>query len=121
MKELARYGVAGTVTVGMTASLLTAVLEAGALRAVWVAAVVALPVQVVVFGGLLAGRRRPNEFLAALAGGTLARLGALLALAAWVWWTKAVPAAALLLSAAGFFFMLMLLEPVFYRPKAGVR
>jgi hypothetical protein len=85
--------------------------EAGR-NGVLVAALIALPLQVVAFAALSAGRTRTTRFLAAWVAGTLARMIAVFAGAFVVVWAG-LPAAPALLALAGFFLGMLLLEPVF--------
>lgn len=84
-----------------------------------IAALVALPVQVVTFGLLLRFRDRLNGFLAAWVGGMLTRVVVLAVVAVFAVRSGSERAVPMLLALAGFFFALLLLEPLYFRPAAG--
>ncbi len=84
-------------------------------RAVWLAAVIAWPVQLMAYAALLAGRRRGHGFVVGWASGMLLRLAAVGAVALWVTRGTAMDPASALLSLVGFLMVLVLLEPLFLR------
>lgn len=115
MRVLTLYALAAAVAVAAVCAGLGALLRPEALAAVaWMGAL-AWAVQVALFAPVLAARGRGNAFLAAWAGGTVARFAVLGAAAWWVWHSRALPLAPSLLALAGFLFLLLLLEPVFFR------
>jgi len=79
------------------------------------AALVALPIQVVSYALLVRHRDRVNGFLAAWVGGTLVRMLAIGAVAALVIWSRHDAGLPMLFALATFFFALLLLEPVYFR------
>jgi hypothetical protein len=82
---------------------------------VWVAAAVALAVQVPAFGALVSARRRGRDFLVSWAAGMALRFAAIAGAAYWVTRRTSLDGAATLLSLVGFVFLLVLLEPAFLR------
>lgn len=116
MSPWMRYGVAGLVFLVLTTGMLWPWLDRPGRAGVTGAALVALPLQVVLFALLRASRQRMNRFLIVWAGGTLIRMGVVVAAVAVVMKTSAPPAPTLL-ALAGFLFGLLLLEPVFFRPE----
>lgn len=82
-----------------------------------VAAAVAWVVQVVSFAALSALRRTTKGFLAAWAGGTVARMMVILVAAWFVTRQPGLPPAPTLLGLAGFFFGLLLIEPLFLEER----
>ena len=115
MKTWLRYlGIAGLVAalVAMGAVLF---LEGGRERGLLWAAGMALAVQVGAFGLLLRYRGRPQGFLAAWLGGTMARLLGLGGMAVIVVRRDDIDPLWALLGIAGLFFVLHLLEPLALR------
>jgi hypothetical protein len=125
MRSWLRYlGMAGLVTalVAIGAVLL---LEGSRERGLLWAAGLALAVQLGAFGLLLRYRRRPQGFLAAWLGGTMARLLGLGGMAVVVVRRDDVDPLLTLLGLAGLFFVLHLLEPLALRgagtkPETGI-
>jgi len=113
VKGTLRYGLAGIAGLGIAVALLWPWLDAPARRGVAVAAAVAWLVQVGAFAALNRARERMRPFLAAWAGGTVVRMGVIVA-AAGAAWLGDLPPASTLLALAGFFFGLLLLEPLFF-------
>lgn len=89
--------------------------DPSARRGLLLAALVAYPVQVCAFALLVRWRDRMNRFLAAWVGGTLVRMGLILAVALVLLRVPDTEPLATLLSLAGFLFGLLLLEPFFFR------
>lgn len=96
-------------------------LLAGAERAVgaWVAAAVAILVQLPSFGALVASRRRGRDFLVSWASGMLLRFGVIAGVAFWVTRRTSLDPSVTLLSLVGFVFLLVMLEPAFLRLGDG--
>jgi len=88
---------------------------------VLLAGAIALSVQVVAFALLIRFRNRWNTFLVVWVGGTLFRMGLVLAVAVVVLSAEMAGAVPLLLSLAGFLFGLLLLEPVYFQREVGRR
>lgn len=80
-------------------------------RGVLVAGAIALPFQLIHFGGLAAQPTGSTRFMAAWVGGTLLRLVAVAGAAFWVASMEGVDTLASLLALVGLFFVLLLLEP----------
>lgn len=111
-----RYGFAGFILVGLLGAAVWPFLGPDARRGVLVGAAVAYPIQLVAFGLMVRYRDRANAFLAVWAGGTLVRMGSVLAVGLLLLKVEVADPTALLLALAGFFFGLLLLEPLFLRP-----
>lgn len=115
MKAGTAYAATGLVALGLLVLGLWPWLDPAGRNGVLLAAGVAWPVQVGAFAILLRHREEPRRFLAAWVGGTLARMGLVLAAAFVVARVEGVAPVPALLALAGFFFGLLLLEPVFFR------
>jgi len=83
------------------------------------AALVAYPVQMLAFFLLVRFWRDRKRFLLVWIGGTVARMGIILAAALVLTRWGGPPPAPTLLGLAGFFFGLLLLEPLFLRPRGA--
>lgn len=103
--------------VAVAVGLLWPVLSPSGRTGVLLAAVVTWPVQAVAFGLLCRKRDRPNGFLAMWAGGTLVRMGLVLAAGIVVVRRPELPPVPTLLAMASFFFVMLLLEPLFFLPR----
>ena len=115
MRAVLRYAAAGAALVGLGVAVAWPVLDPRGRSGVLVAAAVALAVQVPAFAFLVRGRGRGTTgFLAAWVGGTLVRMGTILAAGLLLLGAAGVPPAPTLLGLAGFFFGLLLLEPLFW-------
>ncbi len=117
MTRLLRYGFVGFLLVGVVGAAIWPLLGPDARRGLLIAAAVAYPIQLVAFGLMVRYRDRANAFLAVWAGGTLVRMGSVLAVGVLLLKVEVADPAALLLALAGFFFGLLLLEPLFLRPR----
>ena len=84
-----------------------------------VAALVAYPVQMVAFFLLIRFWGDGTRFLLVWVGGTVVRMGVILAAALVVSQMTILPPGPTLLALAGFFFGLLLLEPLFLRPRGN--
>ena len=91
-------------------------LSASARTGVLVAALVAYPIQMLAFFLLVRVWEDRKRFLLVWVGGTVVRMGAILASALLLTQLGGLPPAPTLLGLAGFFFGLLLLEPLFLRP-----
>lgn len=109
------YAAASLALLVGSASALGWLMEPDGQRAVWLAAGVAYPVQLLAFGLLVVARRKGRDFMVAWATGMLLRFAVIAGLAFWVTRGESVPAAAALVSLVGFVFVLVLLEPLFLR------
>jgi len=110
-----RYAGAGLALVGVAIALLWPWLDPPGRRGLVLAGAVAWPVQVVAFWLLVRRREELQSFLIAWVGGTLVRMGIVLAAAFALLRIDGVSLTPTLLGLAGFFFALLLLEPVFFR------
>jgi len=84
-----------------------------------VAGLVAYPVQMVAFFLLIRFWGDGTRFLLVWVGGTVVRMGVILAAALVVSQMTILPPGPTLLALAGFFFGLLLLEPLFLRPRGN--
>jgi hypothetical protein len=114
-----KYAATGTAVVALVTLALWPFLTPDARTGVITAGAIALPVQVGAFALLIRARGDQNGFLAVWAGGTIVRLLVLALVAAVAIRFETPGTVALLLALAGFFFGLLLLEPVYFRPRAG--
>lgn len=80
---------------------------------VWLAAAVAMVVQLVAFAALASARRQGRDFMLSWASGMLLRFAAIAGVAFWVTRGTTLDAAVTLLSLVGFVIVLVLLEPLF--------
>lgn len=111
---MVRYAVVAALFVAGVIAVLWPWLGPDGRRGLILAGALAYPVQLAGFGLLMRYRRRMKAFLAVWAGGTVLRLGLVLAtgvLLFRVTWLAPMPT---LLSLAGLFFGLLLLEPLFF-------
>ena len=115
MTSSSRYAAVGSAVVAGALLLLWPMLDPVSRHGVAIAALVALPIQIVSFALLVRFRDRMRGFLAAWVGGTLARILAIGAVAFFVLRSSADGALALLVALAAFFFALLLLEPVYFK------
>ncbi len=83
------------------------------------AAAVAYPVQMLAFFLLVRFWKDRKRFLLVWVGGTVVRMGVILAAALVLMRWGGPPPAPTLLALAGFFFGLLLLEPLFLRPRGA--
>ncbi|MGD8321797.1 MAG: hypothetical protein PVJ02_15220 [Gemmatimonadota bacterium] len=119
MSTALKYAATGTAVVALVTLVLWPVLGSDARRGVVTAAAIALPIQILAFALLIRVRGKLNGFLAVWAGGTLVRIAVLGIVAVVAIRANAPGTIALLFALAGFFFVLLLLEPVYFRPRAG--
>ncbi len=114
MRPLLSYAAASAVILTGLAAGVIVLVDAAEPAAVWLAAGIAWPVQVVAFWALLASRGGPG-FMLSWAAGIALRFGAVGAVALWLTRTGAYDPATGLVSLVGFVFVLVLLEPLFLR------
>lgn len=115
MKAWLAYAMVGGV-VTLAGALLGSVLVAdAAVRAVWFAAALAYPLQLLAFAVLVAVRERQNLFLLGWLGGLVLRFLTVGVVAFWLSRTPVFPIEPALLSLVAFVFVLLLLEPLFLR------
>jgi hypothetical protein len=115
LRSWATYAAVGLVVVLLGAGVVSLLVDASAVRAVWTAAAIAYTVQLIAFALLVALHGQPQLFMMAWLGGMLLRFGALGACAFWVSRNAAELRGPTLLSLVGFLFLLLLLEPLFLR------
>lgn len=115
MRRWLRYAVTA---VGVTGAALGAgwpLLDDEAMRGLVLAAAIALPLQLAVFGGLVAQHRAGGPgspgFLGMWVGGTLLRLAVVAGAAFWIAGMEEVDLLTALLGLVGLLFVLLLLEP----------
>lgn len=119
MRATATYALVSLALVGGVTAALWSFLGPEGRAGVVFAGAVAVPVQVAAFGILVRRRIGERAFFSAWVGGTVVRLGLVVAVAGAIAWWRFVPPAPALLALAGFFFGLLLLEPVWLRRAAG--
>ena len=110
-----RYATVGTGFVALAVLVLWPFLDPVGRRSVLLAALVALPVQILSFAALLRFRGRVNAFLVAWVGGTVLRMAAIGGVAFIVIRAGAGGVVPMLLALALFFFGLLLLEPIYFK------
>ena len=115
MSPSLKYAATGTICVAIILGGLWPFLDGAGRSGLLLAAVVAVPVQIVAFALLYRFRGEVNAFLAAWVGGTLVRMAVLGAFAFALVRSGADGAIPALLGLAGFFFGLLLLEPFYFR------
>ena len=109
------YAITGTGLVVLASLLVWPFADAATRLGIVLAAIVALPIQIVGYALLDRHRDEANRFLAAWVGGTLVRLVTLGSVACGVIWSGHEAGLAMLFALASFFFGLLLLEPVYFR------
>ena len=117
MSRIVRYGGVALVALFVVNAALWPFLSPTGRLGMFVAALVAYPVQMVAFFMLIRFWGEGNRFLLVWIGGTVARMGVLLAVALVISRTRALPPAPTILGLAGFFFGLLLLELLFLKPR----
>jgi hypothetical protein len=114
LKAVVRYALVGALFVAVVVAGVWPWLDAGGRTGLLVAAGVAYPAQLLGFGLLVRYRGRVKAFLAVWAGGTVVRLGLVLAMGLVLFRVSWIAPAPTLLGLAGLFFGLLLLEPLFF-------
>lgn len=115
MTSSSRYAIVGSGVVAAALLLLWPMLDPLAREGIVIAALVALPVQIVSFSLLVRFRDRLRGFLAAWVGGTVARVLAIGTVAYLVLRSSAEGALTVLVALAAFLFALLLLEPIYFK------
>lgn len=115
MTSSSRYAIVGSGVVAAALLLLWPMLDPLARQGIVIAALVALPVQIVSFSLLVRFRDRVRGFLAAWVGGTVARVVAIATVAFFVLRSSAEGALTVLVALAAFLFALLLLEPIYFK------
>lgn len=119
MTQIVRYGGVALLALLLAIAGLWPWVSSSARTGILVAALVAYVVQVVAFFLLVRFWGEGKRFLLVWVGGTVVRMGVILAAALVVSQTTSLPPAPTLLALAGFFFGLLLLEPLFLRPRGN--
>lgn len=119
MSPVGRYGATALLLLVVVVAVLWPFLDAGGRYGVALAAAVAYPIQVLAFWLLIRYREKMNRFLAVWVGSTLVRMGVIVVTALLVMRIDAIAPVPTLLALGGFFFGLLLLEPAFFRSRAG--
>ena len=117
MKSSARYATTGTGVVALAVLLFWPFLDPIGRQGILVAALVALPIQIVSYAVLQHYRGELTGFLAAWVGGTLVRMVAVGVVAFLVIRSGTEMAIPMLLALVSFFFALLLLEPIYFRSE----
>lgn len=97
------------------AAVVAALVGEGRGDGAWVAAMVAVTVQLPAYAALVASRRKGRDFLVSWASGMLLRFAVIAGAAVWVTRRTALDPAVTLLSLVGMVFLLVLLEPAFLK------
>ena len=109
MKSSFRYAKVGTAVVGVVVLLTWPFLNSESWRGVLIAALVALPVQVISFALLQRYRHELNRFIIAWVGSTVVRIGVIGIVALVAFRSGMAGGVSMLLALATFFFGLLLL------------
>ncbi len=117
MSNVSRYALTGLGGVTFVMLVLWSFLDPLGRRGLLIAALIALPIQVLAFSAMLRFRTNWNHFLAVWLGGTLLRMGVLGLVAFVAVRTNSEGLVPMLLALAGFFFGLLLIEPIYLRPE----
>ena len=110
-----KYATVGIGAVALGVLVLWPFLDPVGRQGVVIAALVALPVQILSFATLLHFRGRVNGFLAAWVGGTVLRMAAIGGVAFFVIRSGAGGMVPMLLALVFFLFGLLLLEPIYFK------
>ena len=117
MSNVTKYAFTGLVGVALITLVFMPFLDPAGRRGLVIAALIALPIQILAFSAMLSFRSDWNRFLVVWVGGTLLRM-IVIALAAFVAIRLDLEGLApMLLALAGFFFGLLLIEPIYLRSE----
>ena len=117
MSNVTKYAFTGLVGVALITLVFMPFLDPAGRRGLVIAALIALPIQILAFSAMLSFRSDWNRFLVVWVGGTLLRM-VVIALAAFVAIRLDLEGLApMLLALAGFFFGLLLIEPIYLRSE----
>ena len=112
MNNVTKYAFTGLLGVALITLVFMPFLDPAGRRGLVIAALIALPIQILAFSAMLSFRSDWNRFLVVWVGGTLLRM-VVIALAAFVAIRLDLEGLApMLLALAGFFFRLLLIEPI---------
>ena len=117
MNNVTKYAFTGLIGVALITLVFMPFLDPAGRRGLVIAALIALPIQILAFSAMLSFRSDWNRFLVVWVGGTLLRM-IVIALAAFVAIRLDLEGLApMLLALAGFFFGLLLIEPIYLRSE----
>ncbi len=117
MNNVTKYAFTGLLGVALITLVFMPFLDPAGRRGLVIAALIALPIQILAFSAMLSFRSDWNRFLVVWVGGTLLRM-VVIALAAFVAIRLDLEGLApMLLALAGFFFGLLLIEPIYLRSE----
>ena len=117
MNNVTKYAFTGLIGVALITLVFMPFLDPAGRRGLVIAALIALPIQIIAFSAMLSFRSDWNRFLVVWVGGTLLRM-IVIALAAFVAIRLDLEGLApMLLALAGFFFGLLLIEPMYLRSE----
>jgi hypothetical protein len=117
MNNVTKYAFTGFLGVALITLVFMPFLDPAGRRGLVIAALIALPIQILAFSAMLSFRSDWNRFLVVWVGGTLLRM-IVIALAAFVAIRLDLEGLApMLLALAGFFFGLLLIEPIYLRSE----
>ncbi|MFH1765193.1 MAG: hypothetical protein ABIF09_13475 [Gemmatimonadota bacterium] len=119
MTQFFRYGGVAFLVLLLVNAGLWPWLSPSARTGIFVAALVAYPIQMLAFFLLVRYWGEGNRFLLVWVGGTVVRMAVILVAALMLTRVDGLPPAPTLLGLAGFFFGLLLLEPLFLRPRGA--
>jgi CDP-diglyceride synthetase len=119
LTQFYRYGGVALVVILLVNAGLWPWLSPSARTGVFVAALVAYPIQMLAFFLLVRFWGDTKRFLLFWVGGTVVRMAVVLVAALVLTRVERLPLAPTLLGLAGFFFGLLLLEPLFLRPRGA--
>jgi len=119
LTQFFRYGGVAFLLLLLANAGLWPMLSPSARTGIFVAALIAYPVQMLAFFLLVKFWGERNRFLLVWVGGTVVRMAVILVAALIVTRVDGLPPAPTLLGLAGFFFGLLLLEPLFLRPRGA--
>lgn len=117
MTQTVRYGGVALAALLLVIAGLWPFLSPSGRTGIFVAALIAYPIQMGAFFMLIRFWGEGNRFLLVWVGGTVVRMGVLLVVALVVSQSETLPPAPTLLGLAGFFFGLLLLELLFLKPR----
>jgi hypothetical protein len=117
VNNVTKYAFTGLLCVALITLVFMPFLDPAGRRGLVIAALIALPIQILTFSAMLSFRSDWNRFLVVWVGGTLLRM-IVIALAAFVAIRLDLEGLApMLLALAGFFFGLLLIEPIYLRSE----
>ena len=121
MSNVSKYALTGLAGVTLITLILMPFLDSVGRKGLLIAALIALPIQIVAFSAMLSFRANWNRFLAVWLGGTLLRMAVVGLVAFVAVRLDSEGLAPMLLALAGFFFGLLLIEPIYLRSEHAER